>query len=134
MTMALDEGQIFGRGVAFPPHLDGNGQWATSVGSQNVRDSIQILLLTRLGERLMSPDYGSALRTYLFAPNNATTRKSVEEDISRVLQLWEPRVTVDSVAVDPDPSDAQAAVATIQYRLVANRLPSQITLTLQLQG
>lgn len=132
--MPIDEGLIFGRGVAFPPHLDSTGQWATSAASQNVRESIQILLLTRLGERLMYPSYGSALRTYLFAPNNAATRKSVQDEISRALQLWEPRITADSVAVDPDPSDEQAAIATIQYRLVANQLPNQVTLTLQLQG
>jgi len=41
---------------------------------------------------------------------------------------------VDSLLVAADPSDAQAAIATIQYRLVANQLPNQITLTLQLQG
>jgi phage baseplate assembly protein W len=132
--MAIDEGQIFGRGVAFPPHLDATGQWATSVGAQNVRESIQILLLTRLGERLMYPSYGSSLATYLFAPNNPATRKSIEEEITRALQLWEPRVNVDSVSVDIDPSCGQAAIATIQYSLVANQLPSQITLTLQLQG
>jgi phage baseplate assembly protein W len=132
--MAIDDGQIFGRGVAFPPHLDATGQWATSVGAQNIRESIQILLLTRLGERLMYPAYGSSLRTYLFAPNNPATRKSVEEEITRALLQWEPRISIDSVSVSPDPTDAQAAVATIQYRLVANQLPNQITLTLQLQG
>jgi uncharacterized protein len=132
--MPIDEGQIFGRGVAFPPHLDASGQWASSVGAQNVRESIQILLLTRLGERLMYPSYGSSLRTYLFAPNNPATRKSVEDEITRALQQWEPRVKLDSVSVAPDPSDAQAAIATVQYRLVANQLPNQITLTLQLQG
>jgi hypothetical protein len=132
--MAIDEGQIFGRGMAFPPHLDATGQWATSVGAQNVRESIQILLLTRLGERLMYPSYGSSLRTYLFAPNNPATRKSIEDEITRALQQWEPRVTVDSLSVEVDPSDAQEAIATIQYRLVANQLPNQITLTVQLQG
>ena len=132
--MALDEGQIFGRGVAFPPNLDATGQWAWSVGAQNVRESIQILLLTRLGERLMYPSYGSTLRTFLFAPNDPATRKSIEQEISRVLQQWEPRITLDSISVDVDPSNAQSAIATIQYRLVANQLPNQITLTLQLQG
>lgn len=132
--MAIDEGQIFGRGVAFPPYLDSTGQWAMSVGGQNVRESIQILLLTRLGERLMYPGYGSTLRKYLFAPNIAATRKSIEDAISASLALWEPRITVDSITVDADPSDPQAAIANIQYRLVANQLASQITLTLQLQG
>jgi phage baseplate assembly protein W len=132
--MALDPGQIFGCGVAFPPHLDATGQWATSVGAQNVRESIQILLLTRLGERLMYPAYGSSLATFLFAPNNPATWKSMEQEITRALQTWEPRVTLDSVSVVADSSSQQAAIATIQYRLVANQLPNQITLTLQLQG
>ncbi len=92
------------------------------------------MLLTRRGERLMYPQYGSSLRTFLFAPNNPATRKSIEQEISRVLQVWEPRVTLDSISVSVDPADAQAAIATIQYRLVANQLPNQITLTLQLQS
>jgi uncharacterized protein len=132
--MATSEAQIFGCGVAFPPHLDATGQWAMSVGGQNVRESIQILLLTRLGERLMYPTYGSSLRTYLFAPNIASTRKSIQEAISTALKQWEPRITVDSITVDPDPNDPQAAIATIQYHLVANQLATQVTLTLQLQG
>jgi uncharacterized protein len=132
--MVISDAQIFGCGVAFPPHLDATGQWAMSVGSQNVRESIQILLLTRLGERLMYPAYGSSLRSSLFAPNNAATRKTIEEAITTALRQWEPRITVDSIVVVQDPSCAQAAIATIQYRLVANQLPNQITLTLQLQS
>jgi len=83
---------------------------------------------------LMYLTYGSSLGTFLFEPNNPATRKSIEEEITRVLQLWEPRISIDSVSVTVDPSNAQGAVASIQYRLVANQLPNQITLTLQLQG
>jgi phage baseplate assembly protein W len=82
----------------------------------------------------MYPAYGSSLRTSLFAPNNAATRKTIEEAITTALKQWEPRITVDSLVVAQDPSCAQAAIATIQYRLVANQLPNQITLTLQLQS
>ena len=105
--MAISDAQIFGCGVAFPPHLDATGQWAMSVGSQNVRESIQIVLLTRLGERLMYPAYGSSLRTSLFAPNNAATRKTIEEAITTALRQWEPRITIDSIVVVQDPSCAQ---------------------------
>jgi phage baseplate assembly protein W len=82
----------------------------------------------------MYPSYGSSLRTYLFEPNNPATRKSIEEAIHTALKQWEPRITVNSISVVQDPTCAQAAIATIQYQLVANQLPNQITLTLQLQG
>lgn len=132
--MAINDSQIFGAGVAFPPHLDASGQWAMSVGAQNVRESLQILLLTSLGERLMYPGYGSSLRSSLFAPNNAATRKAIEEAMRTALKQWEPRITVNSIVVVQDPANSQAAIATIDYQLVANQLPDQITLTLQLQN
>jgi uncharacterized protein len=132
--MAINDSQIFGAGVAFPPHLDASGQWAISVGAQNVRESLQILLLTSLGERLMYPGYGSSLRSNLFAPNNAATRKAIEEAMRTALKQWEPRITINSIVVVQDPANPQAAIATIDYQLVANQLPDQVTLTLQLQN
>jgi hypothetical protein len=52
----IDEGQLFGRGVAFPPHINPEGRVAWSTGEQNVREAIRILLMTRPGERLFIPD------------------------------------------------------------------------------
>ena len=91
-----------------------------------------MILLTRLGERLMLPDFGGDLRTYLFEPNTVATRQRLQEQIQSALTLWEPRITVQSVSVDPDPDDPQAAVATVQYQLVASQTAAQLNLTLQL--
>jgi phage baseplate assembly protein W len=132
--MTPDAGQIFGRGIAFPPHLDQTGQWAFSSASDNVRESIRVILLTEPGERIMVPDFGAKLRSFLFQPNTVTTRRSIQDEIGRALQQWEQRVQLDSVDVKADASDPQAVVATINYTLVANQSPGQIALSMQLQG
>lgn len=128
----MDAANLFGQGISFPPRLGADGRFAWSSGPDNIREALQVILLTDLSERLMLPNFGGNLRTYLFEPNTVATRQRLKEQIQSALTLWEPRITVQSVSVDPDSDDPRAAVATIQYQLVASQTPAQVNLTLQL--
>lgn len=125
---------IFGQGISFPPRLGADGRVAWSSGPANIRESLTVILLTQRGERLMLPSFGGRLRSYLFEPNTVTTQQEIRQEIKRAISLWEPRITVVSVSVDPDPNDPRAAIATIQYQLVASQNIEQLNLTLQLSA
>ena len=58
----MDPGRIFGRGVAFPPHVgpDGNMEW--SEGEVNIRQAIEVILKTEERERLNLPTFGGGPR------------------------------------------------------------------------
>lgn len=129
-----DVGQVLGRGISFPPRLGPDGRWAWSEGESNVRDCIRVILLTEVRERLMLPFFGGGLGRFLFEPNTVTTRHEIADRIGKVLAAWEPRIQVESVSVDVDPSDDQAAIATIAYRLVATRARERVTLSVSLTG
>ena len=128
----MTSADIFGRGIAFPPRIDAYGRLAWSVGEDNVRESIRIILLTELKERVRRPTFGGGLAEFLFEPNNVTTRHAMAERMATVLSVWEPRITVQSVTVDPDPSDSESAIATINYKLVATQTPDRLTLNVTL--
>jgi phage baseplate assembly protein W len=130
----MDAGQVLGRGIAFPPRLGLDGRWAWSVGDANVRDSIRVILLTELRERLMLPFFGGGLGRFLFEPNTVTARHEIADRISKVLTAWEPRLDLESVVVDADSADEQAAIATITYRLVATQTRERVTLNVSLTG
>ena len=130
----MDEGTIFGRGISFPPRLGSDGRLAFSVGPQNIREDIQVILLTIPGERLMLPGFGGKLKQFLYEPNTVSTRHEIEAEILRALAQWEPRISVDTVSVEADPMEPRAAVATIQYRLVASQASEQLSLRVQLRG
>lgn len=130
--MSTDPGKLFGRGIAFPPRITADGHLAWSSGEQNVRESIRIILLTAERERLRLPDFGGGLSRFLFEPNTATTRQVIGDRIQRALTEWEPRIRVESVTVDPDPDDPEAAIATITYRLVATRVLERVSLNVAL--
>ncbi len=129
-----DEAALYGRGLAFPPRLTPEGQLAWSSGEANVRESIRILLLTAQGERLRRPDYGAGLERFLFEPNTPGTWRAIEETIRRQLARWEPRVNVESIAVAADPDNAEAAIATLAFTLVATGQSGRTTLRIPVMG
>lgn len=128
----MDVGAILGRGISFPVRVGQDGRIAWSEGNDNVREAIQVILLTEQRERLMLPDFGGGLGTVLFEPNTTTTRHRIQDRIERSLAEWEPRVLVESVTVEEDPDDAQAAIATITYQLVATQTRARLTVNVAL--
>jgi len=127
-------GKILGKGISFPPRVGPDGRVAWSEGEVNVRESIRVVLMTEQSERLRLPSFGGSLSRYLFEPNTVTTRRLIQDRITRELAQWEPRIRVQSVDVEADPADAQAAVATITYQLVATGARERVTLNVQLAG
>jgi len=127
-------GELYGRGVAFPPHVGADGRIAWSEGELNIRETIEIILKTEERERINLASFGGGLRQFLFEPNTVATRFQIQDRITRALQAWEPRITVSSVDVTEDPRDPQAAIAVINYQLVATRAASQVSLRVQLGG
>ena len=128
----MDKGRLFGRGISFPPRVGPDGRVVWSEGETNIRESIQIILLTEQNERLMLPDFGGGLGMFLFEPNAVATRRQIQERIVAALTRWEQRIVIQSVDVEGDPTDSQAAIATITYKLVATQAQERVSLNVTL--
>ena len=123
---------MFGRGLGFPVQPDSDSRVRWSEGVENIRESIRIILSTEPGERLMLPTFGAGLKRFLFEPNVVTTHRRIEEAVVRSLDRWERRIKVEEVQVRAEPDDAQAALVTIRYTVVANRADEQLHLRVRL--
>jgi len=130
--MVMNAGKIFGRGMSFPPRVGADGRVAWSEGETNVRESIRVILMTEHPERLRTPTFGGSLGRFLFEPNTVSTRRSIQDRITKELAQWEPRITVQSVNVDEDQNDRTAAIATITYKLIATQAVEQVSLSVTL--
>jgi phage baseplate assembly protein W len=128
MTMA----SVFGRSFSFPPRVGADGRFVWSEGETNIRESIAVILKTEPGERVGVADFGAGLARFLFEPNNAATHTRIQDAIGTALARWEQRVRVEAVDVAPDPADAESALATITYRLVATEGRERISVNVSL--
>jgi phage baseplate assembly protein W len=130
--MVMNAGKIFGRGMSFPPRVGADGRVAWSEGETNVRESIRVILMTEQTERLRTPNFGGSLGRFLFEPNTVSTRRSIQDRITKELAQWEPRITVESVNVEADTNDPTAAIAIITYKLIATQTIERVNLSVTL--
>lgn len=89
-----------GRGVPFPLRIQG-GRVGWIEGMDLVRQSIETILDTEPGERIMMPSFGCGLRRFLMAPNMVATRTAIQHDVTAALTTWEPRIRLVEVSVTP---------------------------------
>jgi phage baseplate assembly protein W len=110
-----------GTGLRFPIRPDGvTGALPRVTGLDRIRQSIEQVLDTEPGERVMLPEFGCGLRRFLMEPNTLTTRSAIKRDIEQALARWEPRVRVTGVAVTPGEEPSLAWVQ-ISYQLLSDR-------------
>jgi phage baseplate assembly protein W len=83
----------------------------------SVRQSIEIILSTEKGERVMRPDFGCDLNKLLFAPNNGTTRALAEFEVSEALKAWEPRIEVFQISAQAGGGNGELLLIDINYRV-----------------
>jgi phage baseplate assembly protein W len=134
MSATTPVGEILGRGMAFPPHVGPDGRIAWSEGETNIREAIRIVLMTAPGERIRRSAFGAGLEQFLYEPNTTTTRRSIEDRISRAIAAWEPRVTLESIDVDEDSVDPASATATVTFRIVATGAVERVSASIALGG
>jgi hypothetical protein len=91
---------FLGSGWSFPPTFLRQGATvAMAEGDVDIKESIGIILTTRLGERIMQPKFGSNLSLQVFASLTPTVANEIAHLVTNALLEWEPRITVIDVTV-----------------------------------
>lgn len=93
---------FLGRGWSFPPEFRKGAKSVKMLADEeDIRSSLEILLSTRLGERIMVPGYGCNLDELLFKPLNLTLKTYVVDLIKKAILYHEPRIDVHKIRIDP---------------------------------
>ena len=104
-----------GTGLAFPITPDPiRGAIRYQTQAAKVRESIELILRTEPGERVMRPTFGCGLRQYLMEPNTVATRADIQRSVTGAIETFEPRVLLNDVIVTPG-DDPSLVTITIRY-------------------
>jgi uncharacterized protein len=126
--MAANSAKAFlGIGWAFPPCVAKDGSTQMAAYEEDVREAILIILSTDQGERLMRPDFGAGLRSFVFGPLSQITLQQVQTRVQEALVKWEPRISVEKVKVTIDPNNQGLLLIAITYMVrVTNTLQNLV--------
>ena len=96
---------FLGTGWAFPPAFDKESGTVKLVSNEDdINESLNILLSTSLGERVMQPEYGCNLVDYLFEPLSSSMIGFIKDRVEKAILIYEPRIIADKIEVTDDGS------------------------------
>lgn len=109
---------FLGIGWEFPPEFNKEIKDIIMIGGEDdVKSSLEILLSTRLGERVMVPTYGCNLDELLFKPLNLTLKTYVVDLIKTAILYHEPRIDVNKIEIDPTQELDGVLLINIDYTI-----------------
>lgn len=87
--------------------------------AEAVKFAVRNLLLTNQGEKPFNPYYGGNLSSFLFELTDDYTEKSLVREIKNVIEVYEPRVDINSLVVNVNMApDENSAEVTIVFKII----------------
>jgi phage baseplate assembly protein W len=118
--MQIQQHSFLGSGWSFPVLFStGNYQLHTTAGQENINEAIDLILMTKMGERCFDPRFGSGLQQFFFRTMDETLKGEIADAVSVSLLHNEPRITVKNIEISF--TDQQAGLIEIQISYVCNR-------------
>ena len=88
---------FLGRGWSFPPAFDRTAGVQMLDGEADIQSSLEILLSTRIGERVMQPEYGCNTDNMLFEAMNTSFQTFMKKQIEKAILADEPRIDLKNI-------------------------------------
>jgi len=86
--------------------------------------SVRNIIFTTPGEKFFEPTFGSRVSQMLFENMDDITAISIRDEIKNSIDIFEPRVQLTGVRVNPD-FDSNQYNAVITYKIIGADIPEQ---------
>ena len=114
--MSNSDPAFLGTGWSFPPAFgQGGASVAMVAGAADIEQSLQILLATDLGERVMQEEFGCDLHSALFAEIDQDLLNTLHTLISDAILHHEPRIALDDLTIVESASQAGLLQISLAY-------------------
>ena len=108
-----------------PLHIDQIDGYALTKNFKEVaRQNLKMVVLTNPGERIMLPNFGVGIKTYLFQNADTFVFEEIEEKIRQQVRTYLPYITIDNINFLSESNDF--VQAEIEPSSLSNYLHIQI--------
>lgn len=103
--------------IAFPFQESDRGDFLELNNSDKhaIKSDLMHLILTRKGERLYMPDFGTDLLKYIFELNDETSHVNIRKDISETVKKYLPNLQINEVLVEENEISEHGVTIRIDY-------------------
>jgi uncharacterized protein len=116
MEQATSSNDFLGRGWGFPPTFNLQSATVNMEEKQvDIEQSLQILLTTAVGERVMQPKYGCNMEELVFEPLNMGVKTIIIDKIRTAILFFEPRIDAQKIELNGQNELAGEVLVEIEY-------------------
>ena len=119
IVIDTEEFNNFAVGITLPIQRGNDGYFAQSFRTfDQVRSNLKNLLLTKKGERIIHPEFGSGLHDLLFQPATEKFEEDLETTINEAVAKWLPYIIVEDINVDisKEQTDNNQAKVSLKFK------------------
>jgi phage baseplate assembly protein W len=128
------ENNFYGRGWKFPPTFEPTTrQTEMLTNEKSIHSSLEILMGTSMGERLMQPLFGTDLHPHVFKSGDESTATMIRLIIEDAIIEYEPRISTNKVTVDTSRINEGILLVTIDYTIRRTNSRNNIVFPFYLQ-
>jgi phage baseplate assembly protein W len=111
-----DEQQFLGRGWAFPVTFGNQGRSVVMADAEeDIRQSLGILLSTRMGERVLNPTFGWKRDALMFEPLSTSFGAYLVREIETAILFFESRIELNRVSFENAPDQQGLILIRLDY-------------------
>lgn len=113
-----DDQQFLGRGWGFPVTFANQGRSVTMAEAEDdIRQSLEILLSTHVGERVMQPTFGWKREALAFEPVSTSFAAFLAKEIETAILFFESRIDLNRVNFDNSPEQQGLILLRLDYTI-----------------
>ena len=119
IVIDTEEFNNFAVGITLPIQRGNDGYFRQSFRTfDQVRSNLKNLLLTKKGERILHPEFGSGLHDLLFNPATEKFEEDLENTINDAIAQWLPYIVVEDINIDisKEQTDNNQAKVSLKFK------------------
>jgi len=117
-------------GITLPVQRGNTGYFSQAFSSlEQAKSNLRNLLLTRKGERIFQPNFGSGIHELLFEQSTNDLESRLQENITDSVNFWLPYINIDTIDVNmtDEMKDRYTAEMKVQFTVGNVYEPQEIT-------
>ena len=117
-------------GITLPVQRGNTGYFSQAFSSfEQAKSNLRNLLLTRKGERIFQPNFGSGIHELLFEQATDELETRLQENITNSVNFWLPYINIDTIDVNmtDEMKDRYIAEMKVQFTVGNVYEPQEIT-------
>ncbi len=97
-----------------------------------IKADLMHLILTRKGQRLYNPDFGTDLLKFIFEPQDGLTMSGIKSEITNAVKKYLPNLKLDNISIVDSTEDDHAAIVSINYTISDDVFTSTDLITIKI--